>query len=148
MRHHIFYSRLSVSKSIFMFPRVIIFLLFSWRPPSCGGSGQLPSLPSLKSGPRPNSAYAMANDVCQCQSTAVNAKHCTEHSQWVSSLHPFFIHYQTPAQPTYTRLCYKFSTLGFLEIVGVPLPSKTLNANSLKQRYSDWRNTFLAATFL
>ena len=27
------------------------FLLFLWRPPSCGGRGQLPSLPSLKSGP-------------------------------------------------------------------------------------------------
>ena len=33
MRHHIFYSRLSVSKSIFMFPYVIILLLFLWRPP-------------------------------------------------------------------------------------------------------------------
>ena len=49
--NHIFYSRLSVSKSIFMFPYVIIFLLFLWRPPSCGGPGQQPSLPSLKSGP-------------------------------------------------------------------------------------------------
>ena len=27
------------------------FFLFLWRPPSCGGPGQLPSLPSLKSGP-------------------------------------------------------------------------------------------------
>ena len=26
-------------------------LVFLWRPPSCGGPGQLPSLPSLKSGP-------------------------------------------------------------------------------------------------
>ena len=49
----IFYSRLSVSESIFMFPQVIIFLLFF-----CGGPlvveapGQLPSLPPpLKSGP-------------------------------------------------------------------------------------------------
>jgi len=33
MRHHIFYSRLSVSKSIFY----VSFLLFSWRPRSCGG---------------------------------------------------------------------------------------------------------------
>jgi len=28
-----------------------IFLLFLWRPPGSGGPGQLPSLPSLKSGP-------------------------------------------------------------------------------------------------
>ena len=25
--------------------------MFLWRPPSCGSPGQLPSLPSLKSGP-------------------------------------------------------------------------------------------------
>ena len=51
MRHHIFYSRLSVSKSIFYVSLGNIFLLFLWRPPSCGGRGQLPSLPFLKSGP-------------------------------------------------------------------------------------------------
>ena len=27
------------------------FVTVLWRPPSCGGPGQLPSLPSLKSGP-------------------------------------------------------------------------------------------------
>ena len=47
MRHHVFYSRLSVSKSIFMFPWVIFFYCFCGGPPSCGGRGQLPSLPSV-----------------------------------------------------------------------------------------------------
>jgi len=46
-----FYSRLSVSKSIFMFPQVIFFYCFCGNSPSCGGPGQLRSLPFLKSGP-------------------------------------------------------------------------------------------------
>ena len=35
------------------------FLLFLWRPLSCGGPGQLPSLPSLKSGPERESSGAV-----------------------------------------------------------------------------------------
>jgi len=35
--HAIIYSTLSVSKSIFMFPRVITFYYFLWRPLTCGG---------------------------------------------------------------------------------------------------------------
>jgi len=47
-----FYSKLSVSKNIFYVSLGNIFLLFFVEPPGpgCGGPGQLPSLPSLKSG--------------------------------------------------------------------------------------------------
>ena len=49
----LFYSRLSVSKSFFYVSLDNNFLLFLWRPLSCGGPlGQLSSLPPpLKSGP-------------------------------------------------------------------------------------------------
>ena len=39
-----------------------IFLLFLWRPPSCGGRGQLPSLPPLNS--RHRRAPAACVSVC------------------------------------------------------------------------------------
>ena len=41
-----------------------IFLLFLWRPPSCGGPGQLPSLPFLKSCPVRLTVIATVNFVC------------------------------------------------------------------------------------
>jgi len=51
----IFYSRLSVSKSIYVsFGNN--FLLFCGGPASCGGPGQLPSLPSLNPAPPPGCA--------------------------------------------------------------------------------------------
>jgi len=46
-----FYCRLSVSKKYFYVSLCINFFTVLWRPPSCGGPEQLPSLPSLKSGP-------------------------------------------------------------------------------------------------
>jgi len=49
MRHHIFYSRLSVSKSIFMFPYVIIFFTVFMEPPPrvVEALGNCPVCPAL-----------------------------------------------------------------------------------------------------
>ena len=62
--HAIFYSRLSVSKSIFVSLGSKFFLLFFlWRPLTCGGLGQLPSLPPLKSGPVGNFRNTYNNNI-------------------------------------------------------------------------------------
>ena len=41
------------------------FLLFLWRPPSCRGPGQLPSLSSLKSGPGAGRNTRVLSDAAQ-----------------------------------------------------------------------------------
>jgi len=47
------------------------FLLFLWRLPSCGGPGQLSSLPSLKSGPTAAPSTYRVAQVCGSRKTAV-----------------------------------------------------------------------------
>jgi len=54
MRHLIFLFQIISFKKYFYVFVGNNFLLFLWRSPSCGSHGQLPSLPSLKSGPANN----------------------------------------------------------------------------------------------
>ena len=52
MRHHIFlFQIISFKKYFYVSLGNNFFTVFVEAPPSCGGPGQLPSLPSLKSGP-------------------------------------------------------------------------------------------------
>jgi len=47
-----------------------MFYSFCGRPPSCGGPGQLPSLPSLKSGPETQCKIDQRKSPCQLDSSS------------------------------------------------------------------------------